>query len=64
MSLGTVQTLFIMDEMDKDNMVAAPMSWYSGWGYKSFDRGLVAEFGSASVDGMNALDWGLASKGY
>ena len=60
MSLGTVQTLFIMDEMDKDNMVAAPMSWYSGWGYKSFDRGLVAEFGSAyCVDGMNALDWGL-----
>jgi len=60
MSLGTVQTQFILDQMDKDNMVAAPMSWYSGWGYKSFDKGLVAEFGSSyCTDGMNALDWGL-----
>ena len=28
MSLGTPQTLFILDELDKDNMIAAPMSWY------------------------------------
>jgi len=26
MSLGTPQTLFILDEMDKDNMVGVPMS--------------------------------------
>ena len=62
MSLGTVQTLFILDEMDKDNMVAAPMSWYSGWSYKSVDKGLVVEFGSAyCADGMNAVDWALAN---
>ena len=62
MSLGTPQTLFILDEMDKDNMVGAPMSWYSGWSYKSVDRGLVVEFGSAyCADGMNALDWAMAS---
>ena len=62
MSLGTVQTLFILDEMDKDNMVAAPMSWYSGWSYKSVDKGLVIEFGSAyCADGMNAVDWALAN---
>ena len=28
MSLGTPQTQFILDDMDADNMVAAPMSWY------------------------------------
>ena len=62
MSLGTPQTLFILDEMDKDNMVGAPMSWYSGWSYKGVDRGLVVEFGSAyCADGMNALDWAMAS---
>ena len=62
MSLGTPQTLFILDEMDKDNMVAAPMSWYSGWSYKSVDKGLVVEFGSAyCADGMNAVDWALAN---
>ena len=60
MSLGTVQTLFILDEMDKANLVAAPMSWYSGWSYKSVDKGLVVEFGSTyCADGMNAVDWGL-----
>ena len=62
MTLGTNQTLFILDEMDKDNMIGAPMSWYSGWSYKSLDRGLVVEFGAAyCADGMNALDWALAS---
>jgi len=62
MSLGTPQTLFILDEMDKDSMVGAPMSWYSGWSYKSVDKGLVVEFGSAyCADGMNAVDWALAS---
>ena len=34
------------------------MSWYSGWSYKSVDKGLVIEFGSAyCADGMNAVDW-------
>ena len=58
MSIGTPQTVFILDELDADNMVTAPMSWYSGWSYKSVDRGLVVEFGSAyCADGMNAADW-------
>ena len=60
MSLGTPQTVFILDELDADNMVSAPMSWYSGWSYKSVDRGLVVEFGSAyCADGMNAVDWAV-----
>jgi hypothetical protein len=42
MSLGTPQTVFILDNMDSDNMIAAPLSWYSGWSYKSVDRGLVS----------------------
>ena len=62
MSLGTPQTLFILDEMDKDNLIAAPMSWYSGWSYKSVDKGLVIEFGAAyCADGMNSVDWALAN---
>ena len=62
MSLGTPQTLFILDELDKDNMIAAPMSWYSGYAYKDLDKGLIVEFGSSyCAQGMNALDWALAS---
>ena len=62
MSLGTPQTQFILDDMDADNMIAAPMSWYSGWSYKDSDRGLVVEFGAAyCADGMNAVDWALTN---
>jgi hypothetical protein len=60
MSLGTVQTQFILDEMDKDNMITAPMSWWSGWSYKSGDKGLGIEFGSSyCAQGMNIVDWGV-----
>ncbi len=62
MSLGTPQTLFILDELDKDDMIAAPMSWYSGYAYKDLDKGLIVEFGSAyCAQGMNAVDWALAN---
>ena len=62
MSLGTPQTLFILDELDKDDMVAAPMSWYSGYAYKDFDKGLIIEFGATyCAQGMNAMDWAAAS---
>jgi len=60
MSLGTVQTQFILDEMDKDDMIAAPMSWWSGWSYKAGDKGLGIEFGSSyCAQGMNIVDWGV-----
>ena len=64
MSLGTPQTLFILDELDKDDMIAAPMSWYSGYGFKDVDKGLIVEFGSQyCADGMNAVDWSLENLG-
>ena len=62
MSLGRPQTLFILDELDKDDMIAAPMSWYSGYAYKDLDKGLIVEFGSSyCAQGMNAVDWALAN---
>ena len=60
MSLGTPQTLFILDELDKDNTIAAPMSWWSGYAYKDADKGLIVEFGAAyCAQGMNSVDWAL-----
>ena len=62
MSLGTPQTLFILDELDKDDMIAAPMSWYSGYGFKDVDKGLIVEFGSSyCAQGMNAVDWAIGN---
>ena len=58
MSLGTPQTLFILDNLNEDNTVAVPMSWWSGWGYKEVDGSTVIEFGTQyCADGMNAMDW-------
>ena len=64
MSLGTPQTLFILDNLNEDNTVAVPMSWWSGWGYKEVDGSTVIEFGSQyCADGMNAMDWANENAG-
>lgn len=58
MSLGTPQTLAVLDQMDVDDMVATPMSWWSGWADPSADKNLVVEFGSSyCVDAMNAYTY-------
>ena len=64
MSLGTPQTLFILDNLNEDDMVAVPMSWWSGWAYKGVDASTVIEFGTQyCADGMNAMDWASANAG-
>ena len=36
------------------------MSWWSGWGFESEDRGLVVEFGTNyCFEAMNAVDWSM-----
>ena len=58
MSLGTPQTQFILENLKEDNLVAVPMSWWSGWAYKDVDASTVIEFGTQyCADGMNAVDW-------
>ena len=54
MTLGSVQTQFILEAMDESDTISAPMSWWSGWSYKSADKGLAIEFGSSyCAQGMN-----------
>ncbi|NNK90964.1 MAG: ABC transporter substrate-binding protein [Acidimicrobiia bacterium] len=61
-SLGTPQTLAAVPDYDRDNTVAAPMSWYSGWNFNGKDRGLVIEFGTNyCFEGMNAVDWSMGA---
>jgi hypothetical protein len=60
MTLGSVQTQFILEAMDESDTISAPMSWWSGWSYKSADKGLAIEFGSSyCAQGMNIVDWGV-----
>lgn len=59
-SLGTAQTLAVRDAMETDNMVAVPMTWWSGWASDD----LVVQTGSNyCVDGMNGVDFVLEGGG-
>jgi hypothetical protein len=59
-SLGTSQSIAALDDYDRDNTVAAPMSWWSGWAFDGVDKGLVVEFGTNyCFEAMNAFDWSM-----
>ncbi|HDH26261.1 MAG TPA: branched-chain amino acid ABC transporter substrate-binding protein [Actinobacteria bacterium] len=60
MLLGTPQGIATLDSMKADNTIAAPMTWWSGWGFDSTDYGLVLEFGTNyCFEAMNAVDWAI-----
>lgn len=61
-SLGTPQTIAAISDYERDDTVAAPMSWWSGWGFDSEDQGLVVEFGTNyCFEAMNAFDWSMGA---
>jgi hypothetical protein len=61
-SLGTSQSIAALDDMVRDNTVAAPMTWWSGWAFEENDHGLVVEFGTNyCFEAMNAFDWSMAA---
>lgn len=53
-SLGTSQSLAVIDAMDEDNMVAGPMTWWSGW---NFDDLILQSGSSYCAQGMNGIDY-------
>ncbi|WP_446222274.1 ABC transporter substrate-binding protein [Nocardia sp. IBHARD005] len=63
LSLGTVQTQAILDDMDSDNVVAAAGTFWSGWQFPETDKGLVLESGySYCTEAVIGLDWLAANK--
>jgi ABC-type branched-subunit amino acid transport system substrate-binding protein len=57
-SLGTDTTRSILDEMARDDMLAVPASWWSGWPVTEQSRGLVLESGASyCAAAISALDW-------
>jgi hypothetical protein len=59
-SLGTSQSIAALPDMARDSTVAAPMTWWSGWGFEDVDQGLVVEFGTNyCFEAMNAVDWSM-----
>ncbi|WP_069160023.1 ABC transporter substrate-binding protein [Nocardia altamirensis] len=58
MSLGTVNTQAVLDQMDTDNMVAGAGTLWSGWQFPDTDKGLLIETGySYCTEAVMGLDW-------
>jgi ABC-type branched-subunit amino acid transport system substrate-binding protein len=57
-TLGTPTTEAILPEMDEDDVIGSPASWWSGWHHATADRGLILESGySYCIESMIGLDW-------
>jgi hypothetical protein len=59
-SLGTSQSLAALSDYERDNIVASPMTWWSGWAFEESDAGRVLEYGASyCFEAMNAVDWSM-----
>ena len=57
-STGSPHTANILDNMVEDNILAIPLSWYSGWADPEFDQGLTFEQGTNyCLEGMNMVEY-------
>jgi ABC-type branched-subunit amino acid transport system substrate-binding protein len=63
-TLGTPPTEAILPDMDDDDVVAIPASWWSGWDFDDADYGLVLNSGySYCMESMIGLDWSNENEG-
>jgi ABC-type branched-subunit amino acid transport system substrate-binding protein len=63
-TLGTETTEAILRDMDDDDVVGIPASWWSGWHFPESDRGLIMESGySYCLESMIGLDWHAENRG-
>ncbi len=57
-STGSPHTASILSQLKEDNVLAMPLSWYSGWADPAFDSGLTFELGTNyCIEGMNVIEW-------
>lgn len=58
-TLGSSQTLAILEDMKSDNVVGAPASWNSAWEFQD----IILESGASyCFESMNAVDWAVANR--
>jgi ABC-type branched-subunit amino acid transport system substrate-binding protein len=63
-TLGTPPTEAILPDMDADNMVGVPASWWSGWNFEESDSGVILESGySYCIEAQIGLDWSNENEG-
>jgi ABC-type branched-subunit amino acid transport system substrate-binding protein len=63
-TLGTPPTEAILPDMDADDVIGVPASWWSGWHFPDTDNGLILESGySYCIEAQIGLDWVNAERG-
>jgi ABC-type branched-subunit amino acid transport system substrate-binding protein len=61
-SLGTPTTEAILEDMDADDVIAAPAGWWSGFNFAANSKGLILASGySYCLESMIGLDWFTAN---
>lgn len=59
-TLGSSQTLGILDDMKSDHVVGIPASWNSAW---DFEDQILQSGANYCFEGMNGVDWAVANRG-
>ncbi len=63
-TLGTPQTQAILPDMEADNVVGVPASWWSGWQFPVDDGDLILESGASyCIQAMSGMDWYVENNG-
>jgi ABC-type branched-subunit amino acid transport system substrate-binding protein len=57
-TMGTASSRPILEDMDEDDMVGVPASWWSGWDFERADHGVMLGSGySYCLEAQIGLDW-------
>lgn len=56
-STGSPHTASIVPDMEEDNMVAVPLTWYSGWADPEIGTNVLEQGTNYCLEAMNVVDW-------
>jgi ABC-type branched-subunit amino acid transport system substrate-binding protein len=59
-TLGSTQTLTILEDMKSDNVIGVPASWNSAW---EFDDQILESGANYCFEAMNGVDWAVENRG-
>lgn len=59
-TLGSSQTLAILEDMTTDDVIGVPASWNSAW---EFDDQILESGANYCFEAMNGVDWAVANRG-
>lgn len=59
-TLGSTQTLTILEDMKADNIIGVPASWNSAW---EFEDQILESGANYCFEAMNGVDWAVANRG-